>query len=102
MKNVLFDERQTLGSVRFWTSWRFAVVLFCVAAYFVSEERNRSEEGDLFLVVGTGVMLISILFIFLTHYRTIVQNGSLILTGLWSTQKVKLDFQSKHNLLYWT
>ena len=62
MKNVLFDERQTLGSVRFWTSWRFAVVLFCVAAYFVSEERNRSEEGDLFLVVGTGVMLISILF----------------------------------------
>ena len=94
MKNVLFDERQTLGSVRFWTSWRFAVVLFCVAAYFVSEERNRSEEGDLFLVVGTGVMLISILFIFLTHYRTIVQNGSLILTGLWSTKKVKLDFQS--------
>jgi len=94
MKNVLFDERQTLGSVRFWTSWRFAVVLFCVAAYFVSEERNRSEEGDLFLVVGTGVMVISILFIFLTHYRTIVQNGSLILTGLWSTKKVKLDFQS--------
>jgi len=65
MKNVLFDERQTLGSVRFWTSWRFAVVLFCVAAYFVSEERNRSEEGDLFLVVGTGVMLISILFIYM-------------------------------------
>ena len=94
MKNTLFDERQTLGSGRFWTSWRFAVVLFCVAAYFISEESNRHEEGDLFLVVGSGVMLISILFIFLTHYRTIVQNGSLILTGLWSTKKVKIDFQS--------
>ncbi len=94
MNKVLFQERQTLGSLRFWTSWRFAVVLFCVAAYFVSEERNRHEEGDLFLVVGIGVMVISILFIFLTHYRTIVQNGSIILTGLWSTKKVKIDFGS--------
>lgn len=89
-----FQERQTLGSLRFWTSWRFAIVLFCIAAYFVSEERHRDEEGDLFLVVGTGVMCISILFMFLTHYRTIVQNRSLILTGLWSTKKVKIDFNS--------
>jgi hypothetical protein len=44
--------------------------------------------------VGAGILFISILFIFLTHYRTVVENGSLILTGLWSTKKVKIDLSS--------
>jgi hypothetical protein len=93
-KNALFQERQTLGSMKFWRTRRFVLALFCFAAYFVSEERNRDQEADLFLVVGAGILLISILFIFLTHYRTVVENGSLILTGLWSTKKVKIDLSS--------
>lgn len=93
-RHILFQERQTLGSVKFWRTRRFVLALFCFAAYFISEERNRDQEADLFLVVGTGIVLISILFIFLTHYRTIVENGSLILTGLWSTKKVKIDLSS--------
>lgn len=93
-RHILFQERQTLGSVKFWRTRRFVLALFCYAAYFISEERNRDQEADLFLVVGTGIVLISILFIFLTHYRTIVENGSLILTGLWSTKKVKIDLSS--------
>lgn len=93
-RHILFQERQTLGSVKFWRTRRFVLALFCFAAYFVSEERNRDQEADLFLVVGTGIVAISILFIFLTHYRTIVENGSLILTGLWSTKKVKIDLSS--------
>lgn len=93
-RHILFQERQTLGSVKFWRTRRFVLALFCFAAYFISEERNRDQEADLFLVVGTGIVLISILFIFLTHYRTIIENGSLILTGLWSTKKVKIDLSS--------
>jgi hypothetical protein len=93
-RHILFQERQTLGSVKFWRTRRFVLALFCFAAYFISEERNRDQEADLFLVVGTGIVAISILFIFLTHYRTIVENGSLILTGLWSTKKVKIDLSS--------
>ncbi len=97
-KNILFQERQTLGSVRFWTTRRFILALFCFGAYFVSEERNRSEEADLFLVVGTAIVAISIIFIFLTHYRTIIENKNLILTGLWSTKKVKIDLGNiKHS-----
>jgi hypothetical protein len=90
-KHVLFQERQTLGSVRFWTTRRFILALFCFAAYFVSEERDRQQDADLFLVVGLGIVLISILFIFLTHYRTVIEDRNLILTGLWSTKKVKID-----------
>lgn len=93
-KTALFQERQTLGSMKFWRTRRFVLALFCFAAYFISEERNRDQEADLFLVVGAGILFISILFIFLTHYRTVVENGSLILTGLWSTKKVKIDLNS--------
>jgi hypothetical protein len=89
--NIQFQERQTLGSVRFWTTRRFVLALFCFVAYFISEERHREEEADLFLVVGSGIVAISFLFIFLTHYRTVVENRNLILTGLWSTKKVKID-----------
>lgn len=93
-KKALFQERQTLGSTKFWRTRRFVLALFCFAAYFVSEERHRDQEADLFLVVGAGIVVISILFMFLTHYRTVVENGSLILTGLWSTKKVKIDLSS--------
>jgi hypothetical protein len=95
-KEVLFQERQTLGAQRFWTTRRFVLALFCFAAYFLSEERER-EFADLFLVVGIGILFISLLFIFLTHYRTTIANGSLTLDGLWTTKKVKIDLNSIEN-----
>lgn len=93
-RHILYQERQTLGNIKFWTTRRFVLALFCFLAYFISEERNREQEAGLFLVVGSGILFISILFIFLTHYRTVIENGSLILTGIWSTKKVKIDLSS--------
>lgn len=93
-KQVLYQERQAMATQRFWTTRRFVLALFCFAAYFISEERRRQNEADLFLLVGAGILLISILFVFMTHYRTSVENGSLILTGSWSTKKVKIDLSS--------
>lgn len=90
---ILFQERQTLASQKFWTTRRFVLALFCFAAYFFSEDRNR-KDADLFLVVGTGILVISLLFIFITHYRTKIQNGSVIIDGLWSTKRVKIDLNS--------
>jgi hypothetical protein len=69
---ILFQERQTLASQKFWTTRRFVLALFCFAAYFFSEDRNR-KDADLFLVVG---------------------NGSVIIDGLWSTKRVKIDLNS--------
>lgn len=90
---ILYKERQTLGAQRFWTTRRFVLALFCFAAYFISEEQNR-KDADLFLVVGCGILFISLLFIFLTHFRTTIQNKSIILDGLWSTKRVKIDINS--------
>jgi len=93
-KHVLYQERQTLGNIKFWTTRRFVLGLFCFVAYYISEERNRAEEADLFLVVVSGILLISIIFVFLTHFRTVIENGSLILTGIYSTKKVKIDLSN--------
>lgn len=93
-KHVLYQERQTLGNIKFWTTRRFVLALFCFLAYYISEERNRAEEADLFLVVGSGILLISIIFVFLTHFRTVIENGSIILTGIYSTKKVKIDLSN--------
>lgn len=93
-KHVLYQERQTLGNIKFWTTRRFVLALFCFLAYYISEEQNRDQEADLFLVVGSGILLISIIFVFLTHFRTVIENGSLILTGIYSTKKVKIDLSN--------
>jgi hypothetical protein len=93
-KHVLYQERQTLGNIKFWTTRRVVFGLLGFVAYYISEERNRAEEADLFLVVGSGILLISIIFVFLTHFRTVIENGSLILTGIYSTKKVKIDLSN--------
>ncbi len=92
-QEIKFYERQTLGARKFWGTRRFVLALFCFAAYFFSEERER-QFADLFLVVGMGILFISLLFVFLTHYKTRVINGSIILDGLWSTKRVKIDLSS--------
>lgn len=65
---------------------------FCFAAYVY--ERDRDNTEDLFLVVGFGIIGVSMLLLFLIQYKTIVVNRSLILDGLWTTKKVKIDLNS--------
>ena len=65
---------------------------FCFAAYVY--ERDRDNTEDLFLVVGFGIIGVSMLLLFLVQYKTIVANKSLILDGLWTTKKVKIDLNS--------
>ncbi|GGI22273.1 hypothetical protein GCM10008119_01820 [Pedobacter mendelii] len=65
---------------------------FCFAAYVY--ERDRDNTQDLFLVVGFGIIGVSMLLLFLIQYKIIVDNGSLILDGLWTTKRVKIDLNS--------
>lgn len=65
---------------------------FCFAAYVY--ERDRDNTQDLFIVVGFGIIGVSILLLFLIQYKTIVDNKSLILDGLWTAKRVKIDLNS--------
>jgi hypothetical protein len=88
----LFEEKQYLGRDFNRISIRAVMILFCLAAYYVTERRER--DGDLFLLVGIVIFIVSIVMLFMVHYRTTVKNGSLILDGLWTTKLVKIDLNS--------
>ncbi|WP_256013289.1 hypothetical protein [Desertivirga xinjiangensis] len=88
----VFSEKQYLGRDYNRISIRVVMILFCVAAYYITEGRERN--GDLFLIVGAGIFVASIVMLFMVHYRTSVKNKSVILNGLWTTKLIKIDLNS--------
>jgi hypothetical protein len=87
-----FTEKQYLGRDFNRISIRVVMMIFAFTAYFVTE--NRDRNGDIFLIVGFGILIVSILMLFMVHYRTTVKGGSVILDGLWTTKLVKIDLNS--------
>lgn len=87
-----FVEKQYLGRDYTRISVRLVMALFCFGAYFVTEQRERN--GDLFLVVGCSILVVSVIMMFMLHYRTTVKNQSVIIDGLWTTKLVKIDLNS--------
>jgi len=88
----VFTEKQYLGREFIPLTIRLALAMFCFAADFFTDERERS--GDLLMVVGFAIIIISIIMGFLLHFRTRVQNKSILLDGLWTTRLVKIDLNS--------
>ena len=90
--NPTFTEKQYLGRDFNRISIRVVMMVFAFAAYFVTE--NRDRNGELFLIVGFAILIVSIFMLFMVHYRTTVQNKSVVLDGLWTTKLVKIDLNS--------
>ncbi|RYY32513.1 MAG: hypothetical protein EOP46_18800 [Sphingobacteriaceae bacterium] len=88
----VFVEKQYLGREFIPLTIRLVLAMSCFAAYFVTGWGNRN--GDLLIVVGFGIIIISIIMGFLLHFRTRVYNKSVILDGLWTTRLVKIDLNS--------
>jgi hypothetical protein len=88
----VFSEKQFLGRDPNRISIRLVIVLFCFAVYYFSERREQNAE--LFLVVGFGLLVASVMMMFLLHFKTTVNNKSVILDGLWTTKMVKIDLNS--------
>ena len=90
--SVKFNEKQYLGYNKFSFFRRMILALFCFIAYYWSEDQNKS--GDIFFIIGCLVIIFSAILIFVLHFETKVQNNSLILDGLWTARKVKIDLSS--------
>src|SRR6201996_571876 len=88
----VFTEKQYLGREFIPITIRLVLATFCFAIYLFTEEREKS--GDLLIVVGFAIIIISIIMGFLLHFRTRVQNKSILLNGLWTTRLVKIDLNS--------
>ncbi len=87
-----FHEKQYLGRDYNYISIRMVMAMFCFIAYYFTE--NRERNGDLLLVVGCGILIVSIIMLFMIHYKTVIKNKSIILDGLWTTRLVKIDLNS--------
>lgn len=88
----MFEENQYLGRNRYWLNMRLVLAAFCYAAYFYTQDKEI--DGQLFLVVGTAILIISAILFFVIHFKTIVYSNCIVLDGLWSTRKVKIDMNS--------
>ena len=91
-EEIKFEESQFLGYNKLSFLRRIILALFCFFAYYWSEEQNKS--GDLFFIMGIAIIAISALLVFVLHFHTNVQNGSITLDGLWTARKVKIDLSS--------
>lgn len=88
----IFTEKQYLGREFIPTTIRIVLAMFCFAIYFFTDERESS--GNLLLVVGIAIIVISIILRFMLHFSIRVVNKSILLDGLWTTRLVKIDINS--------
>ncbi len=88
----VFTEKQYYGRDFNRISIRLVAALFCFTAYYFETERDRT--GTLFLIVGIAILTASVCMLFIIHYKTTVQNGYVILKGIWTTRLVKIDLNS--------
>jgi len=88
-EEVLFEEKQYLGYNPLSLFRRLLLSLFCFALYWWKIHNDRN--GDLFFWLGSGILVISMLLLFVLHMRISVNKNSIVLSGLWTTRKVKIS-----------
>ena len=92
MEEIRFSEKQYLGLNKMSFIRRMALAIFCFIANEWSE--NQENSGELFFFLGISILVISALLVFVLHFETKIINGSIILDGLWTSRKVKIDINS--------
>ncbi|SFS58400.1 hypothetical protein [Sphingobacterium wenxiniae] len=90
--HYLFQEKQYLGRDATWISVRLILALFCFIASYLNWDQLISQQ--LFFIVGVGVIIVSVLMIYMVHYKTVVDTRNLTLSGLWSSKLVKIDLNN--------
>lgn len=91
-QETLFVERQFLGRDKTWISVRLILALFCFIVYYLNIDHMPSRQ--LFFIVGSCVIFASIVMMYLVHYKTVVSDNSVRMSGLWTTSLVKIDLSS--------
>jgi len=92
VNNCAFLEKQYIGRDYIRIVIRMVMAAFCFAAYVY--ERDRDNTQDVYLIVGFGIIGISIILMFLIQYQTCIYNKSVIIDGLWTAKRVKIDLNS--------
>ncbi len=91
-EKILFQEKQYLGYNKYSLIRRMVLALFCFVAYWWT--RHRGQNGDIFFLLGVAILFISIVSMFVLHLKTTVYAHCIVLDGLWTTRKVKIDLDN--------
>lgn len=91
-QKAIYIENQYMGRDRGWVSVRLLLALFCFVAYYLNIDRE--SESQLFLLAGIAIIFVSIVMMYMLQYRIMVEEGSVKLSGLWTTRLVKIDLSS--------
>lgn len=91
-QQYIFKERQYLGRDKSWISIRLILALFCFIAYYLNIDHLASRQ--LFFIVGSSIILVSVIMMYLLHYQTVVSYNNITMSGLWTTSLVKIDLAS--------
>ena len=100
--NLLFEEKQYLGFNKYSAIRRMAFAIFCFFTYYFADDQRFTESrlgqmadlgntGDLFFLMGILILLWSTVLIFILHIKTQVFQGYMIIDGLWTSRRVKID-----------
>jgi len=96
--DILFEEKQYMGLNKSSLLRRSVLAIFCFLAYYFSDRIPNMPEAentdDFLFFVGIAILIVSLLLVFVLHIHTKVINGSIILDGLWTSRKVKIDLGS--------
>jgi hypothetical protein len=107
-EEILFEEKQYIGYNKWAIIWRTVLALFCFLLYYWSENPKPvdvtvieipsspvgEDSGQLFFLMGLVLMLLSLILIFVLHLHTKIVGNNLILDGLWTSRKVKIDLNN--------
>jgi hypothetical protein len=107
-EELLFEEKQYMGYNKWSILWRTVLAIFCFLLYYWSANPKPVEvaviqipsspvgqdSGQLFFLMGLIIMLLSLILIFVLHLKTQIINNSLIIDGLWTSRKVKIDLNT--------
>lgn len=105
---ILYEEKQYIGYNKWSILWRTVLTMFCFVLYYWSENPKPVDvavmelpsspvdenSGQLFFLMGIILMSLSLILIFVLHIHTKIIGDSLILDGLWTSRKVKIDLKN--------
>lgn len=101
LSSLEFEEKQYIGYNKFSISSRIVIAIFCFLVYFFSDEYEipinipqQVAPENLFFGLGIFILVISLILLFVLHLHTKITNGSLILDGLWTARRVKIDLST--------
>lgn len=104
-EKILFEEKQFLGMNRLSLLLRTIVATFCFVTYYWSENPKPvstvlfdigaypgdESYGNVFFVMGLGILILSALLLFVLHIRTTMTAGALLVDGLWTSRRVRIE-----------